>query len=79
MKLPPHRVKIQPVRFVDYYLSGGPLNGATLSMELQIDGPNYTLPIVCRGEVGRYNRGKWEPDVVATSKLLAETLGYPTL
>lgn len=51
------RVNKRPVK-----LNGGPLGGARVWLECSglLDSFSSTLPIICRGQAGRYVSGKWE-------------------
>lgn len=60
MRMPPWKPRIVRTiirRMVK--LSGGPLAG--FSVALDANGDRCTLPIIVRGQAGRYVKGEWQP------------------
>lgn len=54
---PSRRVHRKAIRLV-----GGPLNGCRVRLDAEGDG--HTLPLVVRGQAGRYQKGLWIADRV---------------
>ncbi|WOB06497.1 hypothetical protein [Piscinibacter gummiphilus] len=59
MSPPKHRLPSKKVERVSKYLVGGPLDGCTVRLD-RTGGLN-TLPILLRGQAGRYVACKWVP------------------
>jgi hypothetical protein len=47
------------VLYTRHIVTQGPLSGEVIS--LSRNGDNLTLPLVIRGQAGRYRGGHWEP------------------
>ena len=52
-----YRVKVSAAKLFPFRLFGGPLGGMTALLS----GDASTLPIVIKGQAGRYVNQKWEP------------------
>lgn len=57
MRAPKYRVKVPAAKLFTVHLCGGPLSG----MIALLSGGASTLPIIVKGQAGRYVNRKWEP------------------